>query len=306
MTRILITGASGYLGRQLVQRCAALSGLDVHAVWHAHPERLIPHPPRHVSYHCCDIADPGDVSRLFDERRIDCVIHAAALLDDGGPDYLSRAARANVAGTARLAECAAAAGTRRFVYCSSISVYGAARQADTGWTEDGGAVPTSVYGWSKFAGEECVGFACAASTMTAVSLRLAGIHGGDRTAGALYGFTTAALAGRPLTVNNAAAPFQLLFVEDAVESLLRAAEVSDVARTLRVNVASHVFPSMRAFAEGVVETAASHSSILEGGGDDRRGDVMDTTRMREVLGYVPVPVEQRLRDYCRTLRAAVS
>jgi UDP-glucuronate 4-epimerase len=304
--RILITGASGYLGRCLVDRWAALPGTEVHGLWLTHEERLLRGLPANVQYHRCDIADPNALSRVFAGERIDVVIHAAALLPDGAPHYLSRAVRANVLGTAQLADCAAAAGVRRFVYCSSISVYGDASRSAGGWREENPPAPNSVYGWSKAAGEQCVALACAGSPMTAVILRLAGIHGGGRRDGALYRFVSSALVARTLTINNPTAPFQLLFLDDATEAVWHAAAASVAASAVRVNVASHVFPSMRAFAECIVGMTASGSDVAAGAPGDERGDVMDISRMHDVLGYAPPPAELRLREYCAMLRAAAS
>lgn len=304
MRRILITGASGYLGRCLIERWATAPDTEIHGVWQAREERLVHRGLANVHYHRCDIADRIAVAQLFERERIDAVIHAAALLPDGARHYLSRAVRTNVLGTASLAECAAAAGVRRFVYCSSISVYGGAPRQGSGWTEDQAAAPASAYGWSKFAAEQCAALACAGSPMSAVIVRLAGIHGGERRAGALYHFASNAIAGRTLTINNPAAPFQLLFVDDAAETVWRAAAVEIASPLVALNAASHVFPSMQAFAECILEITASASPLTIGLAGDGLGDVMDTTRMVELLGYAPSPAEPRLRDYCATLRAA--
>jgi hypothetical protein len=61
---------------------------------------------------------------------------------------------------------------------------------------------------------------------------------------------------------------------------------------------------MQAFAECILEITASASPLTIGLAGDGLGDVMDTTRMVELLGYAPSPAEPRLRDYCATLRAA--
>jgi UDP-glucuronate 4-epimerase len=305
--RVLITGANGYLGRALVRRAIQDPDVEIEALWHVRNDRLVPDPPpARLRYRRCDLGDPAAVEALFEDASFDAAIHTAALLPDAQPDYLSRATRANVLATARLAEGAAVAGTRRFVYCSSISVYGSAYCPPGGWTEDGSAAPDSVYGWSKLVAEDCVRFACAEAGMNGVSLRMAGIHGGDRRGGALYHLASNALAARPLTVNNAAAPFQLVFIDDAVEAVWRAATVEPPPREIRINVASHLFPSLRAFAEAILDVTASRSQVVTGTPGDGRGDVMDASRQRDVLGCEPPAAQTRLRAYCEELRAIAS
>ncbi len=293
-SRILVTGANGYLGSRVVERCAALSDVHVDAVWHARDDSLARN--ANVQHHRCDLADRDAVARLFAAARVDAVIHTAALLPDGGPQYLSRAVTANVLGTAHLGECAAAAGVRRFVYCSSISVYGATPRPEAGWTEESVAAPVSPYGWSKFVGEECVRLACADSGLTGLSLRLAGIHGGPRRSGVLYQFMMAAAANKPLTVNDAGAPFQILFLGDAVDALWSAVSAPVDTPYVRINVASHVAPSMRRLAEDVVAAAGSPSTINDGAPGDGVGHVMNTDLMARLLRTRPEPLESRLRD----------
>jgi UDP-glucose 4-epimerase len=302
--RILITGANGYLGRALTARALQERDVQVEATWHTQSERLLPDPPPALRYRQCDLADRAAVTDLLSGAPFDAVIHAAALLPDGRPDYLTRAASANVLATAHVAERAAATGARRLVYCSSISVYGSAPRQTDGWIEAGPVAADTIYGWSKLAGEACARFACEASDTRAVSLRLAGIHGGDRRGGALFHFAANALAGRPLTVNNATAPFQLLFIEDAVAAIWRAAADDPAAGV--INVASRVFPSMQAFAETIVRVTASPSNVIAGAPGDGRGEVMNTSRASALLQFEPSASDSRLRAYCETLRAVAS
>ncbi len=302
--RILITGANGYLGRALTARALQDPEVQVEAMWHTQRDRLLPDAPPALRYRQCNLSDRTAVIDVFAGAPFDAVIHAAALLPDGAAEYLTRATSANVLATAHVAEAAAATGARRLVYCSSISVYGSAPRPPEGWTEDGLAAPDTIYGWSKLAGEACVRFACEASATTAVSLRLAGLHGGHRRGGALFHFAGNALAGRPLTVNNATAPFQLSFIEDAAEAIWRAA-TGDVPAGV-INVASHLLPSMQAFAEAIVKVTASSSKAVAGAPGDGRGDVMNTSRANELLQLEPPALEARLRAYCDTVRAVAS
>lgn len=82
-------------------------------------------------------------------RDCDLVFHvAAALGPDGSPPEMFRV---NVEGAGHVLEAAVDAGVRRFVYTSSVAVYG--EQAPEGADEDTPQRPSGPYGESKAAAE---------------------------------------------------------------------------------------------------------------------------------------------------------
>jgi UDP-glucuronate 4-epimerase len=301
--RVLITGANGYLGAACVERFAH-DGRQVMGIWHRGSDRLLTPAPPCVRYERCDLADPHAVTALFDRWRANAVVHAAAVLPDGAPAYLSRAAQANVWATARLVECAVAVGVQRFVYCSSINVYGATPCPASGWTEEMVPNPSSPYGWSKYAGEECVRLASDAPGASAISVRLAGVHGAGRRAGVAFNIAQAAMEGRPFTPDGAEQRFQLVFLDDAVNALARAVDCELGDRYAVVNVASHSFSSLGELASCV---AARGDVRDRARSPAAAGYVMETSRMRTLLGFEPDRLERqigKLLDYAARPREA--
>src|SRR4051794_3615511 len=119
----LVTGATGAVGHGLVEHLLA-------AQW---PVRILVRtpPPRDsftgsVAGQVGDINDPGAVRAAL--RGIDTVYHLAAQLhiNNPGPQLRDQYERVNVAGTRLLLDEARAAGVRRFVFFSTINVYGTA------------------------------------------------------------------------------------------------------------------------------------------------------------------------------------
>jgi nucleoside-diphosphate-sugar epimerase len=149
--RVLLTGASGRLGRHLAPRLAnaghEVVGLDVAAG--AHTQVI------------ASVADRTAVDRVFAEHRIDAVIHAGALHK---PDIAREQPQAfvdvNVTGTLNLLEAARAARCSRFVFTSTTSLMISralreerARQAV--WLDEAFAPlePRNIYGVTKLAAE---------------------------------------------------------------------------------------------------------------------------------------------------------
>lgn len=293
---LLVTGANSLLGARCVERFARVAGDEILAVWHDGRDRLLSNPPGHVQYERCDLTDRSQVEQLFARSKIERVLHAAALLPDDRPGYLARAVRANVLATADLAECARSHGCRRFVYCSSISVYGAAPCGNGGWREVDAVRPAGDYGWSKFAGEECVRLCVErGGGMEGVSLRLAGLHGPGRAGGVVYHMLRAAKANQPLQVYHPRNRFQLLFLDDAVDAVGATLQQPMPAPYCCINVASHVLPSMKELAERIIAICNSRSIawLVEADGGEQ---IMNTTAATQLLALHPPAIDSRLRE----------
>lgn len=133
--KLLLTGAAGQLGRALR---GALQGHDVAAFGHAD----------------LDITDLTAVRAAVSSCRPDLVINAAAFNDvDGAETDAGGAYRCNVEGPRNLATATAERGAT-LVHVSSDYVFDGA--ASRPYDEDCPTNPQSVYGRSKWAGEEVV------------------------------------------------------------------------------------------------------------------------------------------------------
>lgn len=296
---ILITGANGFLGSHIVQRYSQTSEIEVIAVWQSNKHRLLMSPPPHVHYVQCDLTDQIAVQALFSSWNIDRVFHAAALLPDGGDNYLNRAIRSNIITTANLVECASNAGCGRFVYCSSISVYGSSPCPDSGWKEDSMVAPSCIYGWTKQAGEECLRLSAGLNGLSGVCLRLAGIHGKGRHSGVVHSLMKAAIDGSPLIVKNPDNCFQLLFIDDAVELSVLALESVFQKKYICFNAASHVYQSIQLMAKQIVDLCRSKSQIELKYISTNKESLMDTHEIIKELSFTPKSLKDSLSDFLK-------
>ena len=151
VSRVLVTGAAGFVGAALVGRLNADGKFGVHA---AVREIRLPFPPG-VTVHChLELAAATDWAPCL--TGIDCIVHAAArvhVMQDSAADPLTEFRKVNVEGTLRLARQAASAGVRRFVYLSSIKVNGESTEPGKPFVEDDQPAPRDPYGVSKLEAE---------------------------------------------------------------------------------------------------------------------------------------------------------
>lgn len=149
---ILLTGASGFVGKGLLMRFANESEYRVRAVLRQYGIE----PSRAESE--VQIADL-DSDTNWREALADCqvVIHSAArvhVMNDAASDPLTEFRKVNVEGTLNLATQAAALGIKRFIFISSIKVNGEGTSLGFPYTAEGALDPVDPYGISKFEAEQ--------------------------------------------------------------------------------------------------------------------------------------------------------
>ncbi len=147
--KLLITGASGLVGRSIVTT-AVNSGLNV--VGQTRQQSL-----DSVATFCCDIsADTNWHSAL---NGVDCVVHCAARVHQMKDDLTSPIdayREVNTYGTLNLARQAADNGVKRFVFISSIKVNGEFTVSGAPFINQSHQVPSDPYGLSKYEAEQGV------------------------------------------------------------------------------------------------------------------------------------------------------
>ncbi|WP_433554455.1 dTDP-4-dehydrorhamnose reductase [Micromonospora zamorensis] len=136
MTRLLVTGAGGMLGRDLVTVLHARSDLKVTAATRAD----------------LDVTDPAAVRDVVGEH--DLVINTAAWTNVDGAEADEAAATAvNGTGVANLASACAASGARLIQVSTDYVLAGDARIP---YPEDAPTAPVNAYGRGKLVGEQAV------------------------------------------------------------------------------------------------------------------------------------------------------
>jgi nucleoside-diphosphate-sugar epimerase len=164
---ILVTGACGHIGRAVC-----------HLLGEAHfpvlPVDLDPGRTRHVRV--CDLRRKDELAQLFRVYPIRAVIHLAGILPSAVQLDPLGASDINIGSSVELIRQSAAARVKRFIFASSLSVYGSSPRRQP-LTETDPAAPDEPYGASKRA-VELIGETFAKSgALEFVALRIARVVG---------------------------------------------------------------------------------------------------------------------------------
>jgi len=171
---ILVTGASGFVGRAV---CARLRHDSIQARAAVRDPAAAPDALA-GSVVGAELSPDSDWSEAL--SAVSVVIHCAArvhVMRDSAGDPLAQYRRVNVEGTLNLARQAAAAGVQRFVFISSIKVSGEETPPDVSFSTDDTPAPSDPYGVSKWEAEEGLRRLAAETAMDAVIIRPPLVYG---------------------------------------------------------------------------------------------------------------------------------
>jgi len=165
--RLLVTGATGFIGYEVARQLAAAE-IECRLMV-SRPERGMLLAGLDAELVQGDLTRPVSLARAV--AGMDAVIHlgARATFED-----ISVLRPTIVDGTVALAEAAASAGVRTFVYASSLLVYGNSPCAISRATP---ALPQLDYGRAKLEAEAALASAAARSQMRVAALRLPHVYG---------------------------------------------------------------------------------------------------------------------------------
>jgi UDP-glucuronate 4-epimerase len=299
LSRVLVTGAAGFIGSHVVERLAAdgreVLGLDNFdpyydpAVKRRNLEQLLRLPGfRFVEG---DVRDAALVARLHASEGVDRVVHLAAKAGVR-PSIEAPAVYAdvNVTGTTVLLEAARRAKCRAFLLASSSSVYGA--RSDAPFKEsDPPAPPLSPYAATKQAAETMGRTFHLLHGLDVTALRFFNAYGPrQRPDMAVHKFTKLLLAGEEIPVfGDGSSRRDHTYVEDIADGVARALERCPGSgwRVYNLgNSATTTLSELIALLEDLWKKKARLSRL-----PDQPGDVpltcADLTIVRREIGFAP-------------------
>lgn len=290
--RALVTGGAGFLGSHLVDRLVddGWEVLVLDDLSSGKVSRLAGARRRGaVRVHQVDLREEaliGTVGRFFP----DVVFHLAAQTSvSASLSDPRRDADINIMGTVNLLEASSRADVKRFVFTSSVAVYG--REVDLPAREVSAPRPTSPYGISKKVAEDYLRFWRKERGLEYTVIRPSNIYGPRQDphgeAGVVAVFSRACLdRRRPTIFGSGTDTRDYVYVDDVADALLRAAELGEGG-------IYNVGTGVETTTGEVFETVARHARFGGGAmhGPPRPGDVprsvLDWSLARDELGWQP-------------------
>jgi UDP-glucose 4-epimerase len=281
--KVLVTGGSGFIGSHVVDRLQ-IRGLEPRIF------DLVPSPHHRagdVDTVLGDLCDPDAVRDAL--QGCDAVVHLAALADvDQVTKDPALADRVNVRGTQSLLDAARELEIGRFVYASTIWVYGDAAGPEAVDEDTPLGLPKHFYTATKIAGEMYTSAYTELYGLEHTILRF-GIPYGPRSrpTAVVAAFTAKALAGQPLTIaGDGTQSRRFVYVEDLADGV--AVSLDPVAANRVYNLVGRENTSVRSIARTVRDVVGDVPIVhIEGRAGDLKGGNISGARAAGELGWEP-------------------
>ncbi len=293
---ILITGASGFIGRYLAKELS-VQGYKLFLC--SSTQNLGNAFPNNKTVRV-NLAK-GEDFRKLPARGVEAVYHLASFVpphvSQDNVHYARKCLNVNILATMNVLEYCRLHRISRLVYASTVSVYG---DCDSAPREEERAYPLTFYGWSKLAAEilcekyrRDYGIAC-------FSLRLSSVYGqGVNPYCVLSAFIKRALQGEEIVVwGEGRKRINFIYIKDAVSALLSSLKsehpgVYNIGSAQAVSVAELAKAVNKVFARGCLSIVFDKEKQ-----EDLTRVWLDITKAKKGLGFRPkYSLLAGLKDY---------
>ncbi len=294
MPRSVVTGAAGFVGSHVVDRLLALGhdvvGVDCYADYYDRElkERNILEASSQANFQMLeDDLVTMDLGGLLEDA--DYVFHQAgqAGVRPSWGEHFVGYVRNNIEATQRLMEAAKHTELTKFVFASSSSIYGDAKELPI--TEETIPQPISPYGVTKLAAEHLCSLYATNYGVPTISLRYFTVYGPrQRPEMAIQLFLSAIRDGKRATMfGDGTQTRDFTFVGDIVEANVLAMEADTSERVLNVCGGSRI--SMNDLIALLEETAGGELTLQReaAASGDARHTFGDNSKARDALGFEP-------------------
>jgi UDP-glucose 4-epimerase len=304
--RALVTGAAGFIGSHVVDHCLEL-GMEVVATDDLSGgfRENVPAGARWVQG---DLRDGGFVRSLWDDDSYDLVYHLGAYAAEGLSHFIrSYNYRTNLEASMHLINQSVLGEVRRFVFTSSIAVYGAAQLP---MREDTAPVPEDPYGIAKYAVELDLAAAHRMFGLEYTIFRPHNVYGerqniADRYRNVIGIFMNAVMQGRPMPIYGDGSQTRAFsHISDVAPTIARSPLVAEAVNAT-FNVGADQPHSVRDLAHVIAAAFGVEPEVLHlPAREEVTHAFSDHTRVREVFGDgEPVSLEEGIGRMAAWARA---
>jgi len=299
--RILVTGASGFVGPYLVRRLQA-EGYRVTAL---HRRSLAGFGSAGVEHVQCDLTDSGSAETVIRRQDWDAIVHLAGTVPKrwtrlpGDYQVLSNHARIAL----HLMLGIPPDWNGRLVFLSTLGVYGLPAALPV--REEDPLAPMNIYGAAKAAAEEIFLAIARQRRQQLWILRAPGIFSEERRDGGVYHMCLAALRGEPVILRAAIpTPWDLLHVADVVEAIIRCLHAEPAGAGI-VNISYGERVGLSLVAARIVRLAATGADIRNAAPFDHPEIEVSVAKAARLFAWPPCSLDTRLASILASLRSGM-
>ena len=298
MSRVLITGATGFIGRNLVEKLSRM-GYQFNGI--SKSGGMI----NDTLIDAVDCTDQEALNRYCKDKSFDGIIHLAASVPSSFYDETARQSIVqNVKMTMNLLEAFRKRSGGGFIYVSGTSIYGYPEKLPV--TEETPPQPDGFYPLGKFFGELLCQQYQKEHNLCIAILRISAPYGtGMRRETVIDKFIRKALLSEDITLYGTGNRSQdFTYIEDVVNAITLAYEAK---ATGIFNVSGGTSTSMKQLAEIVLSILSkSKSNIIYSGIDDPQEDyhaAFSFEKARKTFSYQPrFSLKEGLQKYVEAIR----
>ena len=291
-----MTGGAGFIGSRLAKKLVE-SGHSVYILDNLSTgfERNI---PTGATFCKVDVSDVELLNDLDLPETVDTLFHIAgqssgeASFDDPRHDI-----DINYKATYNMLELAAKRKADRFIYASSMSVYGEIEQSERGVSEDHPALPISYYGCNKLVSEKIIRVFTRRVNIKPTILRFFSIYGPGQNMrnlkqGIVSIYISYLMKNRPIIVKGALNRFRdLTYIDDLTDLLIKCENCEDtfdqvlnVGTGIKTTVEDLLKAILKAFGKKDFEKWVKVEGNTPG---DIMGCTADITKLKRALNWEP-------------------
>lgn len=282
--KILITGATGFIGTHLVRRLANL-GAEVLAL--SRTQSKMPGKVDGVKFRRASLLDFDELSCSIEKFKPQKIVHLASLVNlERSYRVAQKCIRVNIEGTLHLLEALRKIPFDIFTYVSTTEIYGTGKIP---FQEEQKECPPSPYAVTKLSGEQFCQLYGKAFGYPVCILRLSSCYGpGQAPERLIPSIILSCLKAKPIRINSGNQKRDFLYVEDAVEGILQSL-VRKTAVGQLINIGARKSYRFVDIAKKIKKLTGSNSAIILRQVPDRPAEAShwkcDSTKAEKLLGW---------------------
>lgn len=284
--KILITGASGFIGANLVRRLMG-SGDSLHLFLRPNSSNLwrLNGLPKKAKIYEVNLEHKEELKKIIFKIKPDIIFHLAAYGSYPFENDFERIFKVNVVSTVQLTRICMAIGFESFVNVGSSSEFGENSKA---MREDNHLSPTTEYGSAKAAATIMLEQFARSTKLNIITIRPFSVYGPYELASRLIPtLMVGAIIGKPVSLASKKSVRDFIFINDLIDALILASRRTGISGVL--NIGSGKEHSVFEVVQVVSKISKGKLKVKWDTQDPRSYEmkhwIADNTKARKTLGW---------------------